>query len=501
MKILFLSFQENSDIIGVKYLHAYIRSQGYDSSILLIPVVNELNIKAGIQYILDYQPAVLCISAMTYEFYKAASFLKTLRKEFKDCLFVFGGIHATSDTPDCLSVSDIVVRGEGEETLTALLDVYQNKSRAELYNIPGIAYASQGEIVYNPVNKLITDLDILPYPGHLPERMFVLHKGQVQPLQKAEIVKKYARYQGTFLSVTSSRGCPFSCSYCCNNILKSLYGKKNLRYRKWECVLDEIDQETRKFDTILYVNFQDDCFLMHHPQWIEDFSRSYKEKISIPFIIRTTPRHITREKLTLLKEAGLRWVFMGMQTGSDDINKKIYRRNVTAREYLEAATIVHDLHLSAWYDVILDNPYETLSDHLKTIDILMKTPKPFQLDLFSLDYFPGTELRSKAIADKIPIPEVGEKSYTEPEPKMINKYIRMSATLPVFLMRLLIKIKDSTWGKIIGYLMYYVSLFIEPFVYLYLIFKSNDYNIPRTLKVLRAFSVTAFKKLFFRYQG
>jgi len=284
-------------------------------------------------------------------------------------------------------------------------------------------------------------------------------------------------------------------------MLKSLYGKQNVRKRGAEWVIDEIAQEVRDFGDILYVNFQDDCFMMHSTEWIANFSKWYSRQIGVPFAVRATPRNTNREKWDLLKQAGLRWVFMGLQTGSDRINREVYGRRMSSEGFLRVANIISELKLSPWYDVILDNPYEKEVDHLQTINTLLRTPRPFQLQLFSLDYFPGTELRRKAMKDNIPIPEIGMKSYTKPERKMINLYIRMSSTLSPRIVRFLIRIRRTMPGKILGLGFYGLSLLLEPFIYSHLVHKSNDFKILRTTKVIRKFSWTMIKKVFLRKHG
>jgi radical SAM superfamily enzyme YgiQ (UPF0313 family) len=441
---------------------------------------------------------------MTYEMQRAKSFLLALHYHSHNAVIIFGGIHATSYPEDCLELADIVVTGEGEETLPELLGLLIKADRPalpEFSQVEGIVYNRDNEIICTPVRQPPTNLDLLPFPKHLPDAMYVTHRGKIRAIKDTAIYKRYARYRGTFLSVLSSRGCPFSCNYCCNSVFLSLYGKIPIRKRTPENVIDEIMEEVKEYKNILTVNFQDDCFLMKTVEWVENFAELYRENIGIPFIIRTTPKQITKEKLLLLQSAGLRWVFMGLQTGSDRINREIYGRQVTSAEFLQAAQVLTELKLSNWYDVILDNPYETKADHLKTIDVLLRTPRPFQLDLFSLDYFPGTQIRERALEDNIPIPGQGEKSYTKPEPIMINRYIRMSATLPHFIIRFLLKIRKSKPGKVVGLIFYYLSLIVEPFIYLWLVLKSNDFKTFRTIKVIKAFYQTAISKLLFRKNG
>jgi radical SAM superfamily enzyme YgiQ (UPF0313 family) len=303
------------------------------------------------------------------------------------------------------------------------------------------------------------------------------------------------------LSVLASRGCPFSCSYCANSVYRELYGAASARSRSVESVVRELEEEVAAFPGVLYVNFADDCFLMNSTAWLKAFSEAYAARVGRPFIIRTTPRHVSPGKLSALRAAGLRWVFMGLQSGSDRVNREVYERRVTAGEFLAAARAVGEQGLSPWYDVILDNPYESEAEVLETIEVLLRAPRPFQLELFSLDFFPGTSLRQRALRDGLPLPGPGGKSYTDPEPRMVNRYVRMSATLPPRLVRALLAVRHAAPGRVLGMLAYGVALALEPFAYLRLVFRSMDRSVPRTLRVFRAFAGNAFGKLYLRRLG
>ncbi len=247
MRVLFVSFQENPDVIGVKYLHAYVLSKGHDSEILLLPREQQADVTAGLNYAIAYQPEVVCYSAMTYEFARAKQFARALGEQFDTCRTVLGGMHATANPEASLDVADVIVRGEGEETLVELLDVFRDGDLAGLENVAGIVFKRDGQTVHTLVRLPVKDLDRLPYPGHLPELMNVVHGGQIRSLRDPAIFTRYARYRGTFLSVLSSRGCPYACTYCCNSVLKGLYGATRVRPRDADCVVDEIVSETCSF--------------------------------------------------------------------------------------------------------------------------------------------------------------------------------------------------------------------------------------------------------------
>lgn len=485
MRVIFVSFQANSEVMGVKYLHAYITSKEYNSSILLIPNRQPNNIKAAIDYIIKCKPDILCFSVMSPEFQVAKDFANVLKNRLYDCTIIFGGIHATADPESCLEVSDIVVRGEGEETLLELLQILDGNNPDNISQVNGIAFKREGDVIYTAVRQPIQALDTLPYPRRIPESMYIVHRGNIHSIKEASIYRKYAFFQGVNFFILSSRGCPFSCRYCCNSVFKSLYGRINIRSRSVESVIDEITNEIRDFQDILYVVFQDDCFMAHTMDWITDFSERYSKEIGTPFFVQTIPTYINREKLILLKKAGLRWLSIGLQTGSDRINQEVYGRNVTSKQFLEAAKIASEMKFSLNYDIIVDNPYETEIDYLRTIDVLLHIPRPFLVKFFSLTYFPGTELRRKAIEDNLPISYLRRLNHRKIEFEMDNSYIRMSAILPSRLMRLLVHIRRTIMGKMVGLSFYCLTLLSEPFIYMWLFYRSNDFRIIRTIKAIK----------------
>ena len=506
MKVALVSCQENADILGVKCLHAHLLRSGHESTVLLVPSRGERSVRAAVDFLARLAPGVVGFSAMTYELAAVRELAAACRRRLPRSLFVMGGIHATADPGSCLDVVDVVARGEGEETLVGLLAALAEAGTREAFApetfaaVPGLAFRRGEETVLAPPRPPVRDLDALPAPRHLPARMFVVHDGEARSFAEPALFRRYARYRGTFLSVLASRGCPFSCSYCANSTYRALYGATPMRSRSAAGVVREIEEEVAAHPGLLYVNFADDCFLMNSPAWLAAFAAAYGARVGLPFIVRTTPRHVTAEKLATLRRAGLRWVFMGLQSGSDRVNREIYERRVTAREFLDAAHAVAGAGLAAWYDVILDNPYESEAESRETIDLLLRTPRPFQLDLFSLDFFPGTRLRERALREGLPLPAPGAKSYTRPEPRVINRLVRMSATLPPRVVRALVPLRGPA-GRIAVAAAYAVALALEPFLYLRMIRLSMDGSVPRTLRVARAFAATAVAKLYLRRLG
>jgi len=127
-------------------------------------------------------------------------------------------------------------------------------------------------------------------------------------------------------------------------------------------VISELRSVVEEFPDLILVNIHDDCFLAQSKEWHQEFVNDYKKWIDRPFIVRSTPLHLTEEKIKILKEAGLAWVTMGLQSGSEKINKGIFKRNVSNKQFLEATCLLKKYNVSGYYDVILDNPFEEEED-------------------------------------------------------------------------------------------------------------------------------------------
>ena len=192
-----------------------------------------------------------------------------------------------------------------------------------------------------------------------------------------------------------TRGCPFACTFCINNLYLDMYPhQKPIRKRSVDNVIMELQQAKDKIPFIRYIKFDDDAFFIMSLDEISDFSKKYKEHIRMPLIITgATASTLSKEKLVLLVDAGLIEIRMGIQTAGT-ITKKLYKRPHTNQQIENAVRMINEYKdkLRAKYDIILDNPWETDQDQIETLMFLSKLPVPYWLTLFSLNFFPGTDI-------------------------------------------------------------------------------------------------------------
>jgi len=204
MKNLLISFQNNTDVIGLKYIHSYLCENQIDSYMLFIPHYNDGDNDPLAEFIIGLEPTVLGISLMSSEFHAAKKFTLMLKKAIPEVIVVWGGIHPTVAPQDCLNYADYVFVGESEQVYLDFLErISKNKS---VIDIPNSGYKSPDGIVINKLAPLNENLDDLPFPEHYPKKSYILHNGKVIKMD-IPLFERYSRYNAKFYSLVTTRGC------------------------------------------------------------------------------------------------------------------------------------------------------------------------------------------------------------------------------------------------------------------------------------------------------
>jgi len=397
--IILISLINSTDNLGLKYVHASLLSKGYDSQILFHTCEDDSYFGRVADFIRDQGAPLVGISLMSRLFHAAAGLTKTIRNRFPDSLpILWGGIHPTIDPESCREYADYLCVGEGEIAVPEFLASFNGHSLGR--KIPGIGSAQTSTPF---TSAKVNDLDSLAFPQFMPRNSWVTDRGRIVPLD-GSLLKTHTRHQATYLPVLTSRGCPFSCTYCCNNLLHKIYGKR-IRKRSPENVIEEIERNltgaTVKFN---YVSLYDDCFTAHTTEWLETFVHHYKN-IGIPLIFRAIPQFVTEEKLSILKEAPCGMALIGLQSGSDRTLAQVYKRKHSKEAFASCAQLLHKNKIPAVYDVIVENPYETVADVQRTVEAVADLPKTSYISMASLTFYKYTELYERAKIDGYSVDE------------------------------------------------------------------------------------------------
>ena len=430
---------------GVRALSAYLKRAGYQVRNVFVPGgVKKYKYQKGYKY--DYEQHILneivelCkgsdligISFMT-NYYDRALQLTEFIKGKLNIPVIWGGIHPTITPERSLDHCDMVCVGEGEEALLELLQ--KMESGKDIYDTRNIWFKKGGKIIQNELRPLIQDLDSLPFYDFGLEDHFIFDhlKNAIVPMSK-ELLKKCfplePNVEGSFndsytrtisYKTMGSRGCPHHCTYCAERTIALMYsGQRYFRRRSVENVIAELIEVKKNLPFIESIFLFDDAFSARSTDEIIEFSKAYKEKVTLPFHIQVSPLTITKSKMEAMIDGGLAFVEMGVQSVSDR-GMDVYKRKVRKDTILEKVQLINNYIGKIYapcYHLILDNPWENSQDNIETLNLVLQFPPPFWLKRSSLVCFPGTELYDRAKTDGI------FKSDEDEEKEIYNKHLHM----------------------------------------------------------------------------
>jgi anaerobic magnesium-protoporphyrin IX monomethyl ester cyclase len=324
-----------TDCIGVCYLAAAVE---HDVETLVMPDNYYNNgIFDSLRALLKNKPVELvAISCMTGAFNQAER-LARIAKE-AGAFVVMGGFHPTALPEEVLKLScvDVVVIGEGEETFREL--VLNGPSR----EVKGIAYRESGGIVYTEPRPVITNIDSIRFP--------------LRTLRPDRYGEKGGAY--SIDTIYTSRGCPWSCSFCANDQMH-----KGWRGRSAENVVDEIallhDPKNKKLLKIWDANFLTNigraekiCDLM-----IERGLTNFR------IMTETRAKDLVRAERILgkLRRIGLSKVGLGIESPSEATLALMNKKN-SLDDVARAITLCREHSIGAEGYFIIGHYTETIED-------------------------------------------------------------------------------------------------------------------------------------------
>jgi len=353
---------------GIASLCSVIKEKGHEVDIYHPDRINinELYKKFGRK---EYS---LClISAVTNQWLYALEIIKSLRK-ISDIMIIVGGHHATNSSNILQENEEIdgICIGEGDIALGELLDKLEKEEN--YYHIKNLWFRKRktGKIIKNEIGNLIGNLDDLPFPNYsvFSERTIL-----------------------NYPALMFSRGCPYNCTYCCNNSLRKLYtGKGNyIRAKSVKRAIEEVGDFVKKYNPPV-LNFDDDTFIKDK-KWLYSFLDEYKKITKIPFNCNTRPETLNEETCRRLKKANCRSISIGIESGNEQLRKERLKRHMSNKSIKEAFDMVkrHKIKTSSFNMVgIPDETYQNYWDTVK----LNREINPGQMQISIFYPYPGTEL-------------------------------------------------------------------------------------------------------------
>ncbi len=330
----------------------------------------------------EVKPELIGISVTT-PLRKKAVEISLLIKNIYAIPIVWGGPDPTISAQDCLAYCDFVCVGEGEKTIIDIASALDVKD--DIKKVNNIAYMAADRCVRNPLNPLVIDLDSLPFKDIDKDNKFLIEDNML--IRNFHEVSNTLNYK---YHLIGARGCPYGCSYCCEDFYKKLYDKQVfLRRRSVSHIIQELEEA--KIIRYKFVQFEDEVFSYDY-DWLLEFKDRYKSEINLPFTCYIYPNKNIERQLKILKETGLTRTCLALQSGSGRINKQIFNRVFDRELFIKTARLLKSMDIEYYVDVITFNPFETEEDLRLTLDVLNELPRPFWLCINKLYVLKGTKI-------------------------------------------------------------------------------------------------------------
>jgi radical SAM superfamily enzyme YgiQ (UPF0313 family) len=301
---------------------------------------------------------------------------------------ILGGWHPSLLPKQTLEARDIdiVIRGQGEDSLLEVVEHLEQKSPLDL--IPGIGFKRDGKLIFTTERPLKPIVDLPPKAYHLADF----------DAYERSCGRRWAMY-------ISSLACPFNCSYCTN---AGVYGRKWNALPPEQFVEETVDLTRRYGLEMLWV--VDDNFLVDLDRArliAEGLVRAGADfKWSIQATTNLTAR-LSSSDLKLLRQSGLHQVCQGVDSGSPKILKLMNKTFQDFESIFESAARCLEAGIRPSFNLIFAYPGEGTAERRQTIDFVMNVCRRFPGAEFWTNIFtpyPGSPIMEHAEELGIQVP-------------------------------------------------------------------------------------------------
>ena len=204
--------------------------KNYDSNLFSLPTEKEE--KLFLDTIIKINPKIVAISLLS-PYILIAKRITDLVKEHTDAVVIWGGVGPTITPDEHIKHTDVICIGEGERAFEELIIAIRDKK--DYSNIKNLWINNKSKITKNPQGPLIQELDTLPFAAYGDENMYFIEQNKLS--------KQDPELDHNVLYLQSTRGCPYSCSFCVETMYHDIYKGlgKFVRRRSVDSIIEEVN--------------------------------------------------------------------------------------------------------------------------------------------------------------------------------------------------------------------------------------------------------------------
>ncbi len=371
--------------LGTLYAASLMRDKGFevalfdtnllDSPHSIISVLEESKPK----YLVIYDDGFNYLTKMCLTNMREACFEMIQIGKKNNCIVIISSSDSTDHYTEYLEKgADYVIKGEGEITLSELIEAIENNSSTTEIN--GIAYQENKAIKTNKPRAVLQNLDELPLPAW-----------DLVDIESYKEIWKQSGQEFT-LNLATTRGCPYKCNWCAKPIYGNRYNAHSPEY-----IAKEIAYLQKAFDVKRFW-MCDDIFGLK-PNWVQEFNRELQKKnIQIKYFIQSRVDLLLKEDtIDALAQSGLEEVWVGAESASQKILDAM-DKGTQVSEIYEATRLLKQKQIKVAFFLQFGYLTETQEDIAMTI-AMVKELLPDNIGI-SVSYpLPGTTFYEKVKDD------------------------------------------------------------------------------------------------------
>jgi radical SAM superfamily enzyme YgiQ (UPF0313 family) len=314
-----------------------------------------------------------------YQYKKALEISRAVNRSRNRPLYIIGG-HGPSPEPEFFlrkTEADIIVIGEGEETIVEVLE--RVGSRRPLDDVRGIAFWKEGKPAVNERRPLIKDIDSIPHPAY-----------EAFPIEYYRLLRMpHARNSDFIMPVLSGRGCTFRCSFCYRM-------DKGFRPRSKEAIVEEIRYLKSRYG-ITYIAFSDELLMSSEKRIVDLCGEFLKARLGVKWDCNGRLNYAKPDVLKLMREAGCVFINYGIEAMDDLVLKKM-NKALTTKQIVRGIEATLAAGISPGYNIIFGNIGDGKETLAAGVEFLLKYDDGAQMrTIRPVTPYPGSPLYDFAI--------------------------------------------------------------------------------------------------------
>ncbi|MFC1707448.1 B12-binding domain-containing radical SAM protein [Planctomycetota bacterium] len=345
------SIRNANPLLGQLYLAASLRAKGIEVGLLdLASLYGPRDVTALARALDEQQPEVLGLTLFTETALPGYDLLHQLGRRDGVCV-VAGGPHPTAEPRETLEHGfDLVVLGEGEETLVELVRALRDGVKPA--SVPGLAWLDEGGSLRTSSRRhLPADLDHLASPASVLD---LWERDRYRPQGSTNVLTP---------ALITSRGCPGRCAFCANHVSGRRY-----RFHSVERVVEEAaGWQERHGATVFF--FQDTSFTAHRERLIELCEGLADLDRPLTWICKSRCDHLDSERARAVADAGCSTVFLGVESGAPAVLARI-GKDITLGGIEGSLIAAREAGLRTYVHLMFGFPDETVAELDETLALM-----------------------------------------------------------------------------------------------------------------------------------